>query len=209
MRTHGRQLEWGLWFVAVVAMVSGARFLTAGGVQSPARVQVLAVETTPTLALEPAEPRSIPLLLRIPSLGIVAHVSSLGVQPNATIMVPTTVTGVGWYRYGPTPGEAGSSVLLGHVDSYRGPGVFVDLKRLRAGASIYVRLANGAITRFRVHSVIRYPKSAFPDALVYKKNGRPGLTLVTCGGRFNFVTRHYDSNVVVFSDYQGLVTAHS
>jgi hypothetical protein len=79
MRTHGRQLEWGLWFVAVVAMVSGARFLTAGGVQSPARVQVLAVETTPTLALEPAEPRSIPLLLRIPSLGIVAHVSSLGV----------------------------------------------------------------------------------------------------------------------------------
>ena len=190
-------------------MVSGARFLAAGGVQPSDRVQVLAAQTTSAPALERAVPRSTPLLLRVPSLGIVAHVSSLGVQPNGTIMVPTTTTGVGWYRYGPTPGEAGSSVLLGHVDSYRGPGVFVDLKRLRVGALIYVRLANGDLTRFRVRSVIEYPKSEFPDALVYKMNGRPGLNLVTCGGRFDFVTRHYDSNIVVFSDYRGLVTTRS
>jgi len=122
-------------------------------------------------------------------------------------MVPKTVSGVGWYRYGPTPGQSGSAVLLGHVDSYRGPGVFFNLKRLRAGAAIYVGLANGHTATFRVRRVVLYPKDAFPDELIYTKVGPPELTLVTCGGQFDFSTRSYESNVVVFSDYRGLVAA--
>ena len=79
--------------------------------------------------------------------------------------------------------------------------------RLRAGAAIYVGLANGHTATFRVRRVVLYPKDAFPDELIYTKVGPPELTLVTCGGQFDFSTRSYESNVVVFSDYRGLVAA--
>jgi len=206
MRTRERHPEWGWWCVATVTLVGGSWCLTQGGIPPSAQVQVLSVATTPRPVLRAFAPRSLPRLVQIPSLGVVAHVSPLGLQPNGTVMVPKTVTGVGWYRYGPTPGQLGSSVLLGHVDSYRGPGVFIYLKRLRAGAAIYVGLANGRTAVFRVRRVVRYAKDAFPDALIYTRVGPPELTLVTCGGQFDFSTRSYESNVVVFSDYRGLVS---
>jgi len=202
-----RTREWAWWCVAAVTFAGGMWCVTQGSAQPSAQVQVLSVVTAPRPVLRAFAPRSLPLLVHIPSLGIEADVSPLGLQPNGTVMVPKTVTGVGWYRYGPTPGQPGSSVLLGHVDSYRGPGVFFQLKRLRAGAAIYVRLANGRTAVFRVRRVVRYPKDAFPDTLIYATVGAPELTLVTCGGQFNFSTRSYESNVVVFSDYRGLATA--
>ena len=115
-------------------------------------------------------------------------------------MVPNNVTSVGWFRYGPTPGQLGSSVILGHVDSYRGPGVFFSLKTLLPGAIISVRLKDGVTTYFRVTRVVEYSKTNFPDALVYGPQGTRSLNLVTCGGAFDRTTGHYESNIVVFSD---------
>jgi sortase (surface protein transpeptidase) len=114
-------------------------------------------------------------------------------------MVPTNTHTVGWYRDGPTPGQVGSAVILGHVDSYLGPGTFFSLKELKAGDPITVDLANGAVTHFVVTKVVQYAKTSFPDRLVYGSHGIRGLQLVTCGGTFDHATGHYESNVVVFS----------
>lgn len=148
-------------------------------------------------------PRSVPTELTIPSLDISTRVGRVGLQPDHQVMVPTSVRTASWFRLGPTPGEVGSAVILGHVDSYVGPAVFFLLRTLSVGASIKVVLANGVVTNFAVTKVVEYSKSNFPDQLVYGSHGTQSLQLVTCGGVFNHATGHYESNIVVFSHLVG------
>src|SRR5450759_200457 len=65
----------------------------------------------------PVADRSVPVSLRIPAIGIAVAVSTLGLNPDGTVEVPTDFQEPGWYRFGPSPGQMGSAVILGHVDS--------------------------------------------------------------------------------------------
>ena len=143
--------------------------------------------------------------LLVPALGISTSISELGLQTDHQVQVPTSVHTVGWFRLGPTPGQIGSSVILGHVDSYLGPGIFFELKTLQLGALIEVRLSDGVTAQFRVTSVVQYAKTGFPDAVVYGSTGKRELNLVTCGGTFNHATGSYESNIVVFSHLVGTI----
>ena len=88
----------------------------------------------------------------------------------------------GWYKYGPTPGQEGSAVILGHVDSYQGPAVFYRLADLRLGNLVYVKEADGKTLHFAVIGLREYSKKTFPDKLVYGPRKYAALQLVTCGG---------------------------
>ena len=144
-------------------------------------------------------PRSRPVMLDVPTLGIHVALGMLGILPNGQVQVPTTRTAVGWYDQGPTPGQIGSAVLLGHVDSYRGIGTFFYLKTMQPGQAIDVTLADGLVAHFAVTKVVQYAKSAFPTRLVFGYTPTPTLQLVTCGGAFDYSTGHYLANIVVFS----------
>ena len=48
-----------------------------------------------------------------------------------------------WYKYSVTPGQIGTSVIEGHVDTDQGPAVFFRLGALRPGDLVNVRLADG------------------------------------------------------------------
>ena len=205
----GRQWIW--WAVAAVALAVGVTALVTTLPRSDPRAVVLsqtATPPTPAVAVTtaakskviiPSVGHSRPLVLIIPTLGIRTKVGTLGLQPDHEVMVPTNTHTVGWYRDGPTPGQVGSAVILGHVDSYLGPGTFFYLKNLKAGDPITLDLANGAVTHFVVTKVVQYAKASFPDRLVYGSHGIRALQLVTCGGTFDHATGHYESNVVVFS----------
>ncbi len=143
--------------------------------------------------------RSRPVVLEIPALGIDTAIGTLGLQADRQLMVPTSAHVVDWYVDGPTPGQAGSAVILGHVDSYRGPGTFFFLKDLTAGDAITVKLSDGVVTHFVVTRVVQYSKIDFPDRLVFGPRGTSDLNLVTCGGTFDHATGHYESNIVVYS----------
>jgi hypothetical protein len=90
-------------------------------------------------------------------------------------------------------------VILGHVDSRTGPGVFLDLARLRPGAVVHVDRADRSTVTFRVTEVSRVPKADFPTDLVYAPTLQPTLRLVTCGGSFDEARRSYRDNVIVFA----------
>jgi hypothetical protein len=151
--------------------------------------------------------RSTPLTVRIPAIDVAVSLSTLGVNPDGTVEVPTDFQQPGWFRLGPSPGEAGSAVILGHVDSYRGPAVFFRLGDLRAGNTVSVSLADGVVTHFVVNAVALYPKARFPARRVYGSHHRSALQLVTCGGVFDHSTGHYLSNIVVYTSLVG--TTHS
>jgi sortase (surface protein transpeptidase) len=193
--------------VAGVALAVAAVALASTLTTNDPKVVVLShTVSTPKVAPKvaakkhaPALARSLPVELTIPALGIKTVVGTLGLQADHQVMVPTSTHVVDWYDHGPTPGEVGSAVILGHVDSYRGPGTFFYLKDLKAGDPITVKLADGAETHFVVTKVVQYSKTAFPDRLVYGSQGTQSLHLVTCGGTFDHETGHYESNIVVFS----------
>jgi sortase (surface protein transpeptidase) len=141
-----------------------------------------------------------PTAVVIPSLKVTSQLVDLRKNPNGTVQVPKDFGKVGWYVGSAHPGDAGPTVLIGHVDSYKGPGVFLRLTRLKKGDLITVYRADRSKAQFLVREVRSYPKRAFPTAAVYQGDGTPSLRLVTCGGAFDRRTGHYLSNTIVFAD---------
>jgi hypothetical protein len=155
----------------------------------------------------PALPRSLPMSLAIPAIGVHASVIKLGLAPDHTLQVPpVTPAGVqetGWYDLGPTPGQVGPAVIVGHVDSYQGPGALFRLGALRPGDQIYVTRADHTVAIFRVDAVDEYSKVSFPAQQVYGAISYAGLRVITCGGQFDYQTHHYLSNTVVYAVLTG------
>ncbi len=145
--------------------------------------------------------------LRIPALRLTAPVGPLGLNPDDTVEVPKNPDHAGWYRLGPSPGEMGSAVILGHVDSKTGPAVFYRLSSVRAGNKIAVTLADGVVANFQVARVVTYPNAKFPARKVYSSDGPPALELVTCGGPYDHRAHTYTANVVVYTFLVSLTQA--
>jgi hypothetical protein len=146
--------------------------------------------------------RSLPVAVDIPAIGVHSKLLHLGVNSDGTIQVPslnTRADEAAWYRYSPAPGQMGTSVIEGHVDSYHGAAVFFRLGALHPGDSIEVRLADGITAVFRVTGVRQYLKSRFPAKTIYGTTGFAALHLITCGGVFDYTTRSYLSSTVVFA----------
>jgi hypothetical protein len=157
--------------------------------------------TVPPVAAVAVVARSTPVSLRVPAIALSVPLSTLGLNPDGTVQVPTNDIEPGWFRLGPSPGQIGSAVILGHVDTYQGPGVFFQLHALLAGDQVQVSLADGAVANFVVTSVAVYTKTQFPAQQVYASNGSSALQLVTCGGSFDTQTGHYLSNLVVYTSF--------
>jgi sortase (surface protein transpeptidase) len=140
-----------------------------------------------------------PVRLVIPTIGVNTRLIRLGITSNNTLQVPVSAAIAGWFTGGPRPGAVGASIIAGHIDSYSGPGVFFRLRELRRGQGVYVTRANGSVARFRIIAVRTYAKDRFPTAKVYGPVPDPELRLITCGGQFDYATRSYLSNVVVYA----------
>ncbi|MBA3489227.1 MAG: class F sortase, partial [Longispora sp.] len=147
-------------------------------------------------------PASEPVRIDIPAIDIRAPIQPLGVQGNGEVETPPLDKAhlTGWYKLGPTPGEIGSSVILGHVDTWRtGSAVFFNLGALKQDQVIEVTRKDGTIATFVISGVASYPKDKFPTREVYGSDDTAQLRLVTCGGTFNTKIRSYTDNIVVFA----------
>ena len=137
-----------------------------------------------------------------------SNLLQLGLNPDQTVQVPPLDkdSRAGWYKYSPTPGQSGPSVILGHVDSAEyGPGVFFKLGALRPGATLSVTRSDRTTAVFRVDRVVSYPKNSFPTLEVYGNTDSAQLRLITCGGKFDLSSHNYESNIVAFAT---LVSSH-
>jgi hypothetical protein len=144
--------------------------------------------------------RSNPIRIVIPAINLdTTFVTPLGLNPDQTISVPDSYTKVGWYKNGATPGEIGSAVILGHVDSISGPAVFYSLGQLKANDEIAITREDGSDVRFLVTEIKRYSQDEFPTEAVYGQFSQPVLRLVTCTGDFNRQEQRYSHNLVVYA----------
>jgi Sortase domain len=185
------------------AAVRAAPVASAAPETAPETAPASASATRPAASVT-RPPAAAPVSLRIPALGLAVGLSQLGLNADRTVQVPTDFQRPGWFRLGPSPGQPGSAVILGHVDSYRGPAVFFRLRSLAPGDRIEVDLADGGVARFAVRAVASYLKTSFPARQVYASHGGRSLQLVTCGGQFDYRARSYLSNVVVYTELVSL-----
>ncbi|GAA1195294.1 hypothetical protein GCM10009664_70260 [Kitasatospora gansuensis] len=184
-----------------------------GGSAEPPPVRINTVLSTPA-DLPPATappstapgraatgPVAPPVRLTIPRMGVDAPVEPSGLNADGTVEVPPMDRPgqVGWYRNGPAPGQTGPAVLLGHLDTRKGPAVFNRVRELRPGDRIDIRRQDGSGVSYRVRELRQFPKSGFPTELVYGDTDTPQLRLITCGGSLSG-NGHYTDNIIVLAD---------
>ncbi|MGK5111589.1 MULTISPECIES: class F sortase [unclassified Geodermatophilus] len=197
----GTPAAWQLTREPAAAGVPVAQALPAPSVPSPATSAA-----APAVATRDAAPVAVaqvpaPLRLAVPALGIDAPVDPVGVRSDGAMDLPADIGRVGWYRFGPAPGAAGSTVLAGHVDDReQGLGVLAGLRRIEAGTEVAVTDAAGATTRWRVVAREVVTKQALPLDRVFGRDGPPRLVLVTCGGPFLPEYGSYRDNVLVVAE---------
>jgi sortase (surface protein transpeptidase) len=141
----------------------------------------------------------VPTRIVVPAIGVNAPLIPLRRNRDGTVQVPHYFSVAGWFQPGPEPGEIGAAVILGHIDSKSGPGVFYHLRALRRDDRIQIRLVTGETLTFVVTGSKEASKSRFPTRLVYARTPHPTLRLVTCGGAFDAATGHYVDNYIVFA----------
>lgn len=140
-------------------------------------------------------------ILRIPSIGVRSTLIPLGLNADGTVEVPSLDEPMqaGWYRYGPTPGDVGPAVVLGHVNARGSPGVFARLDELAVGDAVSVERDQGHRIDFVVTRVEQVSKTRFPTARVYGDTPAPELRLVTCGGELDRARHRYLDSVIVYA----------
>ena len=152
-----------------------------------------------TTVVEPAEipEPGVPTRIAIPALNLDAAIVAVGIKDDGSMEIPGAVE-AGWYRFGPRPGAiAGSAVIAGHVDHKKLPGVFLELRRLDLGAEVSVTDDRGDIHRYVVIERFQVGKRDLPVKTLFRRDGDPVLTLITCGGEFDRKARRYDDNIVI------------
>lgn len=162
---------------------------------------------TPAVPVAPATPPpaassspTAPVRVAIAGRDVEVPVDPVGVAPDGQMEIPPLAERGGWYRFGSDPGDpAGTTVVAAHVDSIAsgGSGPFARLVDVRPGDAVEVTLADGSTRTYAVDAVTRFPKAEarWPD--VFTREGPARLALVTCGGRFDRGSRHYEDNILV------------
>lgn len=186
----------GTLMVLIIAML---------GVERVTGISMLPDRFTAGLRPPPKEfpvlPASRPVGISSQPIDLAAPVHNVGIAADGSIAVPDAARAqeAGWYDQGPTPGQYGPAVIVGHVDTNTGPAVFHQLRELRAGDPVEVSRQDGSVAVFEVNSVERFDKERLPVDEVYGDFSRPNLRLITCGGRWIGGETGYADNVVVFA----------
>jgi len=151
-----------------------------------------ALEDNPVVAPSPTR-------LEVPDLGIDVSVQPVGLDDQGRMGLYDDPAIAAWYQWGPAPASpAGSTVIAAHVDSLEYDLLpFARLKDAAPGMQVFVTDAAGTRHGYSVQALQVTNKADVDWRAAFDRSGAPRLTLVTCGGEFDYENRRYLSNLVV------------
>ena len=168
------------------------------GQATPTPVPASAVPVRPATPVARAPKDPAPRFLTVEGTTINMPIVEVGVSAGGAMEIPEPFNEAGWYRFGPAPGAAaGTAVIAAHVDTTSDSAPFSQLKSLAPGTLVTVQRDGAAPVTFRVTGVELMAKDAFDGASIFRRDGPPGLKLVTCGGRWLDEKQDYGDNVIV------------
>ena len=138
-----------------------------------------------------------PVGLRIDTIGVDAGVEALQVI-DGLMQDPSGPWTVAWYENLGALGQGGNVVMAGHIDYWNvGPSVFYDLAALAEGDAIAVFGADGQEYAYAVEWRRQYDAANAPLDEIVGTDGQESLTLITCGGTFDYQNAQYLQRTVV------------
>lgn len=203
-RAISKAFTFSLLFISISGIIFSAALYAAPQLQSSSDQQQI---IPPDIKL-PGLPftqtpaglfRSAPMQISIPAINVASGFVGLRQNPDGSLAVPKRYDIAGWYEFGPAPGEIGPAIIVGHVDSWRGPAIFYRLSELRPGQLIIINRADGQRITFKVDKVAEFDQQNFPTSEVYGNIDHAGLRLITCSGNYSVLSGRYSNNTVVFA----------
>ena len=143
---------------------------------------------------------AVPVGLAIPALEVDARVEAVGRTATGEMGIPSRAERTAWYQLGAVPGQEGTSVIAGHINTAKdGPGVFANLGDLRPGDQVQVTDSDGITHTFDVQRVERYPYDDAPLGEIFGFQPGAHLNLITCTGSWIKDARSYTERLVVYT----------
>jgi hypothetical protein len=141
-----------------------------------------------------------PLAMRIDKAGVDAQIEHLDIV-EGVMQNPTGPWVVGWYPQTGALGQFANLCFAGHVDYWNvGPAVFWYVRDLAPNDPIVVVGEDGTeytytVTWSNAYAVAELTAEALSEIVGPTK--RESVTLITCGGTFNYSTGEYDQRYIV------------
>lgn len=147
---------------------------------------------------------SAPAHMVVEKAGIDAQIEAMDIV-DGVMENPSGPWVVSWYRQTATLGEPGNVVLAGHVDYWNvGPSVFFNLRNLEQGDLIVLTAEDKNSYTYSVDWVETFLMEELTsgklDEVVAHTETRE-VTLITCGGDFDYVNGEYLSRMVVKASF--------
>jgi sortase (surface protein transpeptidase) len=144
-----------------------------------------------------------PVGLTIESAGVDAGIERLRVVDGA-MQDPSGPWEVAWYENLGSLGAPGNVVMAGHIDYWNvGPSVFYNLGSVQPGAEIIVAGDDGLQYPFTVEWTELFTSDDMPMDEITGPTDTQSLTLITCGGAFDYVNGQYLQRTVVRATRNG------
>lgn len=140
--------------------------------------------------------------IEIPAIQLRAVVRQVGLTHEGAIGAPNNVFDTAWYSGSAKPGQAGATLIDGHVSSWTMHGVFYNLKRLQPGDAIIIQRGDNRRIDYTVRKIQIYDadKINMKAVLAPINPAKSGLNLITCTGVVQKGTSDFNQRVVVFAE---------
>lgn len=141
----------------------------------------------------------LPVSIQIAKAGVDAQVETIEIV-DGVMQNPTGPWVVSWYKETARLGEVGNAVMAGHLDYWDvGPAVFYNISQLTKGDTIEVFGDDGEVYTYVVDWLRNYDTANAPIQDIVGPTEDESLTLITCGGPFDYVNGVYLQRTVVRS----------
>lgn len=146
-------------------------------------------------------PADKPQSIQLPTIKTEGFIQQVGVDKDNQMVVPSNVNMAGWYTKGSLPGDAGISIIDGHVHGLYAKGIFYDLGKLKSNDTFTVTYGDKSVRKFKVKQVQTVSTKEADTALFVRDKTFPKqLNLITCTGRFDKDSKTFDSRVIVVAE---------
>jgi len=198
-------LKWSLAFVLTGLLVFGS----AASLVAQDRIESSVVGEVPTTGgarpgpfskfPEPVSYRTgvLPTSIEIQAAAVNADIETIEIV-DGVMQDPSGPWVVSWYQESAQLGEIGNVLMAGHLDFWDvGPAVLYNVGNLVTGDLISITGSDGEVYTYEVMWNENYDVANAPIQDIVGPTDNESLTLITCGGPFDYQTGEYLQRTVV------------
>jgi len=150
----------------------------------------------PALAA-PKETGVVPMAIQIPNAFVDAQVETQDIV-DGVMLDPTGPWVISWYKESPKLGQIGNILMAGHLDYWDvGPAVLYNINNLNQGDTISVTGEDGKIYTYEIDWRENFATANAPLDKIVGPTDNESLTIITCGGPFDYANGVYLERTVV------------